>query len=256
MKRLIALVALLLLPLSASAEVAVPSSTTATSSDGGGGASTSVSVGVPSGLTSGDIWLIPCALDANGSGVINTPSGFTAAHAQIDGDPGYPEVRTFWKAAGSSETSVTVSGSTGVYVLWCGSIRITGANISNPIGNVATANPSGTGSSQAAPSVTVQNAGSAVIELYACSNTNDDTVLAITLPAGMTTLGAREGSHTYPTAEIGYALRDAGAFAPGDWTTNGDVEGHVAIAIEILPATEGGATPVPVFMHHYRMMQQ
>lgn len=220
--------------------VDVPSSTSATSTSAGGSGAASVNVNPPTGLTTGDVWLIVAVLDNNGTTTLNTPSGFTSGHSGVRGNPGYPYVQSFWKAAGASESAVTVSSTTGAWVLWCASIRCTGANTTNPIGNVATANPAGTGNSQAAPSVTVQGNGSAVIETYACSNTDDPTTVTITLPAGVTTLQAREGASTYPTAEVGYALRDAGAFAPGNWTNTSTVEGRVAIAIEILPAGGGG----------------
>jgi len=220
------------------AAVAIPSSTSATSSDASGGASVSVSVSPPSGLTTDDVWVIVVVLDADaGGGTINVPSGFAAVHAQISGNgSGYPHVRAFWKAAGASESAVSVSGSTGVYILWAASVRVTGADSASPIGNVTSTNPAGNGTTLSVPGITVQHDGSGVLLVAAASSLqqiNAETLL--TNPSGSTTLQSREGNHTWPTGEVAYVLRDAGSYSPSDWAISQNAEGRIAVTIEIKP---------------------
>src|SRR5690606_506481 len=132
---------------------------------------------------SGDTWVIVAVVDSNGAATLDTPSNFESAHAQVDGsDGGYPSVRTFWKIAGASETAVSVSASNGVYVLWCASIRVTGAHASSPIGNIATTSPSGSGTTLDAPDVPIQNDGSGAI-LVAGGIISSGTA-AFTAPSG------------------------------------------------------------------------
>ena len=63
-----------------------------------------------------------------------------------------------------------------------------------------------------------------------------------TVPSGATSLQARVGSSVYPAGRVGYELRNAGAYAPGNWTIHATdaSEGRVGITIEILPAAGGG----------------
>lgn len=219
--------------------VAFPSSTQATSTDAGGAGSTSVSVSPPSGLASGDTWVIVAVVDAIGT-TLQVPSGFTAAHAQVVGNQGYPFVRTFWKPAGSSESAVAVSASGGEnWILWAASIRATGAN-ANPIGNVATTNPSGSGTTLDAPDVTIQNADSGAIAILAGSPDGSSSTQPITIPSGMTALQAKTAP--FPVGSTAYQLVNAGSFTPGDWVFDGwpALQGRVGVTIEILPAAEGG----------------
>src|SRR5690606_243871 len=99
------------------------------------------------------------------------PSGFEAVHSQINANPGgYPGIRSFWKEAGSSESAVTVTASGGQnWIMWCASVRITGARTSGPIGNVATTNPTGTSYTLDAPDVTIQNDGSGAVLIFGCA---------------------------------------------------------------------------------------
>lgn len=243
---LIAILLALLIAAPAQAAVGVASSTSSNGTGSGAG-SVSFSTSVPSGLTTGDVWVISCTLDAVSGPSIATPSGFTAAHAQIDGNAGgYPSVRSFWKAAGASESAVTTSATgTGVYVMWCASIRVTGALTSGPIGNVATTNPTGSGNTLDAPDVTITNNDSAALLIMACSNTSDPTNLTITPPSGPTVLVEREGASTYPTASTAYELRaTAGSYTPGNWTTTDTPEGRIGITMELLPTGGGGGGSV------------
>jgi len=237
--------------------VAFPSSTQTASSDAAGGGSVNVNVNPPSGLTTGDVWAIVAVLDHDSS-TIATPSGFTPAHAQLDGTPGYPGVRTYWKIAGDSESAVNVSSSGGQnYVLWCASVRITGANTANPIGNVATTTPTGTGTTLGAPSVTIQNAGSGALLILAASPPSGS--LSITQPSGSTMLQARHQGNDFPSGAVAYELRNAGSYSPGTWSLHGANvgEGRIGVTIEILPAGGGGggsALPILIANHRGRQM--
>jgi len=217
--------------------VGFPSSTSATSTDAAGGGSVSVDVNPPPGLAPGEAWGIVAILDTDG-GTIATPSDFEPAHAQINGNPGYPALRTFVKAAGDDESAVTVSASGGQnYVLWCASIRISGADVDTPIGNVSTPSvPSGTGVTIEAPGITVQKAGSAALMIVAASPT--EGVLSIAQPGTSTLLQARHTPNEYPSGAVAYELRNAGAYTPGTWSlhTSNESEGRVAITLEISPA--------------------
>jgi hypothetical protein len=174
---------------------------------------------------------------------IQTPSGFTAAHAQIAGDPGYPALRTFFKIAGAGESAVTVTSSGGQnWILWCASVRATGAHASAPIGNVASSNPAGSANTHDAPDVTIQNADSGAFLGYGGSPNTSGTV-TFSVPSGTTLLQSRQGSGTttFPVGSTAFELRAAGAYAPGNWGTNITCEGRIGVTIEILPA--GGEEP-------------
>lgn len=213
-------------------------------------------VAVPSGLAAGDLWLIINVFDANAGGVINVPSGWTAVSTTLAGTPdGWPICRAFGKIAGASESAVTVSYTGTAWDMWSASIRLSGADPTTPIGNSGFLQSSGTANPTLvnAPDVTVQADGSLVV-LWGAQEGDSGTGAtgAITAPAGTTDIVGRTGANVFPIGKVSYEARNAGVYAPGDWSfpraNTPDALDGVVQTIEIRPAPAAAAELPPVIM--------
>lgn len=217
-----------------------------------GGSGGNCAVDPPSGLASGDGWLILCYADAD-PGVTISASGFTAASAELinDNDAGYPCYRAFCKVAGGSESTINIVYGTGAYDVQVVSIRLTGIHATTPIGNVAsvtndtqdTATPS-----YPVPGLTVQADGSLVITMAAWHAVGGWSWGLDSFPSGVAQIASRGdtyGGSQYPQWIIGADSVDAGSYAPsGTWSFTNDVgnamRNAVMQSIEIRPAASGG----------------
>lgn len=217
---------------------------TFTSSDHGGSGGTD-SVPPPSGISAGEIWVLLVAADSGGAAAIDVPTGFTAVHAQIEGERTWPEVRCFWKLAAGGDSNASLV-TTGTYVVYAVGLRLSGADTSAPIGNVATATSSGQTDTLNAPDVTIQDNGNLAILFLG----TEGHISAITVPSGTTAAGtARTGSDVFPAGAAAYEARNIGSYAPGNWTATrifgSNLLSGAAVTFEVrvpqsVPATYSG----------------
>lgn len=224
--------------------ISVALGTVASGSFGGG--SGNVSVSPPAGLTAGDAWVIQVWIDSGGSSSINTPSGFTAMHAQVTSSGGFPEYKAFFKEAGASESAVSVTTASGVYDMYCVPLRISGdidaSSLANFVGNVATFTPTGGGNSIDAPDITIQNNNSMALLTMGCNNAGNGNM---TSPSGTTELYERKGAGVYPCLDTAYQAVNAGSYTPGTFDWQNSDTGRLAVTLEILPAAGGVTEQVP-----------
>lgn len=210
-------------------------------------ANNSVTVTVPTSLAQNDVWLIAATIDADaGTVTISNPSGFTWIGSQYTGgDVGWPECGLFYKIAGASESSATLSYTGTDYDVVVYSVRINGNHTSAPIDATGTPiTPAGTGTTIDAPDITVAENGSLAILVAACEGGNPGTTF--TQPSGTTLIDSRVGNSIFPKAAIAYEARNSGAYAPGNWTIESDV-GRCAQTFSIKPAAT--ATTKPKFLN-------
>ena len=221
-------------------EVAYSTYTTASADYGGGGGN--LSVGVPSGLASGDLWLISSTVNNFGGAgdQIGVATGF-AAVSPAQRFSAAPEQRSQYKVAGSSESSASIAFASPSYLTYAFSARFTGTHASTPIGNVVTGTASsGSGSATVAPgTLMVQDAGSAVVVHVSFYPQADAG--AITPASGYTEAAEYGAANAYLAASLNYKLRGAGSETPGNFTCTSAsvVDERVAQAIEIRPSAGG-----------------
>jgi len=226
--------------------VALASSTTAFVALGGAGP-TSLSVNPPSGLQAGDLWVITVGADVDSLGKIGLPSGFTAVSASWWSSD-YPEGRSMWKIAGSSESAVNVPIQYG-FDVWACSQRWTGAHQTSPIGDVQDTNgdfyPGGTSPQTATPDpVSVASNGSAVV--VHTINAITDTSGYHEPPSGYTEIADREApGGSYVNFSVSYKQVNAGTETPGEVTIYaGSSISRIAMqTFVILPATVSATPP-------------
>lgn len=205
-----------------------------------GGGSGNISATVPSGLTTDDTWIVWGVDDNNGSdGAISAPTGFTAIDAGHRTGGGFPFQRGFWKTAGASESAVNLPFGSGTYGCTGYSVRLTGADTTNPIGNITTTAASAAATTIAVTAVTIQNNASLALSLAA--GYRSASVVTMTAPATMTRI-SYENTNDYQHSGIGYELVDAGSYSPGNWTYSGSSQNRTCTTVEILPAAGAGGT--------------
>jgi hypothetical protein len=203
-------------------------------------ANNAVTVTPPASLAAGEMWVILFAVDIdNGSSQnLSTPSGFTLVGSTWTGATSdFPLCAIFYKIAGSSESNVTISYTGNDFDAVAYSIRVTkGAGETLAIDAVGTVNrPTGSGTSVAAPAITVGANGSLAI-LYAAIGGNGGSVPTLTAPSGSTKRDDRTG---WPGVAFATAARNAGAYTPGNWTWTGSRSNRTAQTFSI-KATSGG----------------
>ena len=199
--------------------------------------SNSVSVSVPSGLASGNLWLVLLEVDTNynASNTILVPSGWTAVSSGGPaGGNSYPLARAFYKVAGASESAQTFSLSMpgGIWNVYGASIRITGADTSSPIDTTAF-----TTASKTPPARTVANDGSLSF-VWAANSLDSGSVI---MPTGYTLVGSQNTSWCIYIA--GYKAVNAGTETPGAFTLPGT--DTFAETIIIKPAGAGSTSLIP-----------
>lgn len=217
--------------------VSIVTSTSTTDTD----SNTSMSVAVPSGLTTGDLWLVCVVVDQDGGWTIALPSGWTSIFTTIQGAVGWPAMRAFAKIAGASESAVTVtwSGTGDSYDAWAASLRITGHHATNWLGNVGTAAlPSGEGSTIDAPDITIQDNGNLALLFAACEGDSTPAIDFSSVPSGSTLVVRRDGSNVFPSAGVAQQAVNAGSYAPGTWGQGND-QGRIGQTVEIRAAATG-----------------
>lgn len=212
-------------------------------------ANNSVTVTVPASLAQDEMWVVTVAIDTNGGTfTINTPSGFTQIGSQFDGaNDGFPECALYYKIAGASESSVTLTYFGADFDAVVYSIRITKeageALALDAIGTVA--RPTGAGTTVDAPDITVGADGSLAILFWALGG-NSGAAPAPTAPAGSTKQDDREG---FPGCAFATQSVNSGAFAPGNWSWTGSLPNRLAQTFSIKPAVPGVRRQSPVYVN-------
>lgn len=221
-------------------------------------ADNTVTAPVPSGLTSGDLWLVFIQTDTayNASNTITVPSGWTAVTAGAHGGGNqYPFARAFYKAAGASESAqaFTLSMPGGIYNAYGASIRLTGVNTTSPIDVQSTSTPSDF-SSIAPPSVTVAENDSIAIALLAQGSSFGSPAFAA--PSGYTLIGSQAGN--WCNSAYAYKTVNAGSLTPGNWTipvsSGGGYGNPYYYSQTIIFKPVGGASNITAISYH-RMQQ-
>lgn len=207
-----------------------------------------VSVNPPSGLTTDDLWLVLMSYDSDNRGTV-AATGFTniSNFNQQAAGGAFHSHAALWKKAGASETAVTftLTATGGIYSGKYISIRISGQHLTTPIDAFALTTPgTGGGSTIDAPDVTVASNGSLAI-LFAAIDTVAAQPAVGGVPSGTTNLSAGNATPSNPGGRAAYEARNAGAYAPGNWTYASSDDGRCAITVVIAPAA-GGSTPPPM----------
>lgn len=204
---------------------AYQTSTTGTFSGG------SLSANPPSGLASGDCWVVVgCQDDDNLTAV--APSGWTLIDARFNTT--WPNGFALCKpncSGSEGAQSITLTGGSGGGLYH--SIRVSGAHATNPL-DAVNEFVGGSGNSIDAPDITVANADSLAI-LVAVQNTHGTW----TPPSGTTEIAdTTDGS----SIKLGtaYEARNAGAYAPSTWLSSRIDGGLAALTFSIAPAAGGG----------------
>lgn len=233
-------IGLFLIPLPAFAQVSVHANSTITAFDNGG-ADASVSVSPPTGLASGDTWVIGFCADTNRAGAesLQDISGFTGIVAsQIPTGGVWPVARMWYKVAGASESAVNVTSAAGVF--WGSnymSVRLTGTHATTPFDTSALTNANSAATSTDVSNLTVANNNSMALLMYCHANTASPT-----LPTGTTAIGGGTGLLTSPGTGFAYQAVNAGTYDPAAWT-HASVSPRLSIVAVFAPA--GGAAAVP-----------
>jgi hypothetical protein len=210
--------------------VGFQSSTTANGNYSGG--SGNLTVGVPSGLTTNDCWLIISTADIDtGTGDISLASGFSAATANVAYS--YPKSRAQYKVAGASESSASVPHASSSYQVYATSMRFDGTHTSTPVGNASTDNGAGGSVTVTPPAVTIANDSSMAVTLCA-AYTSTSTPTWSAPPSSMTEVNAVEV--IYAPHIVAYKAVDTGSFSPGAFTNTQAMYQYVAFNIELVPA--------------------
>lgn len=231
----------LLLPSQAVAQVALHANSTITRHDNDG-ADASVAVSPPTGLASGDTWVIGFCADTARAGAesLQDISGFTAvvASQMPTGGGTWPVARMWYKIAGASESAVNVTSAAGVF--WGSnymSVRLTGTHATTPFDTHALTNANSAATSTDVSNLTVANNNSMALLMYCHANTASPT-----LPTGTTAIGGGTGLLTAPGTGFAYQAVNSGTYNPAAWT-------HTSVAprlsIVAVFAPSGGATIVP-----------
>lgn len=195
----------------------------------------SVTVTVPTSLAQDEMWVVLVIIDTNGGAfTINTPSGFTPIGSQFDGaDGGFPECALYYKIAGASESSVTITSTGTDFDSVVYSIRVTkdaGETLAlDAIGTVS--RPTGAGTTVDAPDITVGADNSLAILFWALGG-NGGSAPTPTAPTGSTKRDDRTG---FPGAAFATQAVNSGSFAPGNWSWSGSRGNRVAQTFSIKP---------------------
>jgi len=173
----------------------------------------------PTGLATGNKWIIYVVWDAEPGATVATPSGFNIVGSRIAGaDDGWPIVYVFEKTSGASESNATLTRTGGGnYHRVAYSIRVSGtAALSiDAVGTPTT--PTGTGTTIDAPDITIAQDNSLAL-LFAASVGTPTFGTTQTAPSGSTLVDGRSGNDVYPVAAFARQAVNAGSFAPGNWT--------------------------------------
>ena len=207
---------------------------------------------LPSGLAADDLLVLKVWVDGGSSVVIDTPSGFTAFAAQINGQDGWPNHKAFWKKATGSETSISlgISGATS-WDIGVVTERYDGQDLTTPVdGTPHTATPTGTSNTIAGGTLTVARDGSVATQSLGVEG---DSTTTFTVPTGTT--GMQERTSAFPAFSTAYIAKNAGSYASGDWTVSrsgsDNQDAVVFMAIIQPPAAGGGPSGSP---HYYNQL--
>ena len=211
-------------------------------------AATSTVIDKPSGLVSGDLWLVLITIDNNN--VITWPSGWTSVIAAPSGASDCRLEARYRIADGSEGATITVTH-TSKKTAW-ESMRITGHNSSAPAAAVA----NGEGDDRDPPALTPSWGAKDTLWLavYSFAETQSG---AMTYPTNYTngvTRAATSGSQyvgiSHAQRALNAASENPGAFTPTDFW------GSLAATIAIEPGAGGGgggSTQPPRSMHQHRL---
>lgn len=190
------------------------------------------SIPVPSGLASGDVWVI--AFETDHASITNLSlSGFTPVSNIVTTD--WPCGRAWYKVAGASETAanITASGPAGSTFAWEAfytSARVTGANTTTPLDTHSEVAYSGGAETSVDPAnMTVASNGSLAIGYMGVAASE-----TVSSPTGSTELFNH--SDNWTGGSIVYQAVNAGTFNPGAWGCSNASGGRFAQWFVIAPA--------------------
>lgn len=192
---------------------------------------TSLSANVPSGLAAGDTWVVVgCQDDDNFTAV--APSGWELVDARFNTTwpNGFAVLKTNCTGSETAQTiSITGGSGGGLYH----SIRLSGGHATTALDAVDEFAQAGSSTTIDAPDITVANDGSLAI-LVAVQNSFGTW----TVPSGATPIADTTDGGSIKLGS-GYEARDAGAYAPGNWTSSRNDQGRAALTFSIAPAAGG-----------------
>lgn len=193
-----------------------------------------VTVDPPSGLASGDLWLVSVLHDDN-SCTINPPAGWTGLTQYQGSGSSWPTARGFWKVAGAGESSVSFTVTGGDAATIAVSVRIDGQH-ATPIDASPTGATAGSGTTFDAPDATVTDAGSLAVLVCGCN-----ALRTLTRPAGTTGDVASVGDGAFNTLAVAYQSGvGSGSYTPGNWAYSSTAGGRIGQTIVVRPAAGGG----------------
>ena len=207
---------------------------------------TSTVITTPSGLASGDMWLVFISIDNNT--VITWPSGWTSIIAAAATTDVRLEVR-YKIADGTEGANVTVTH-TSKKTAW-ESLRITGHNSTAPEAAVMNDNGDDADPPNLAPSWGAKDT------LWFALFSHAEWLSGITYPTNYTNGTKRSGTSGSQLAGLAHARRELNSASenPGTFTPN-EVWGSLAATLAIEPSAGGGgggSTQPPRSMHQFRM---
>lgn len=215
-----------------------------------GGSGGNVSTSPPTGLTTGDIWVICAFADTDtGSGSISVPSGFTAVSDAHRYSNLYPLLRSFYKEAGASESAVDVAFGSGCYDCQTVSLRVSSADTLDIVSSEAESAGGASPQSLDAPDVTVSENSSVAVLVFGC-HVESGSASTISEPSGSTAVVKDQSG--YPQWGIAYEARSAGSYAPGNWTATSagkNCTNLTALTFVLYTAASGGGIPTAVLLN-------
>jgi hypothetical protein len=192
--------------------------------------------------SSGDM-LVVCiastAIGANPATALSTPSGWTSVISAEAGNASSVRISSFIKTGNGSESSVSISVSSGTMCWWACCSAYSGVDTASPLDGTAGSNVQESGVDINSPSITTTVDGAWAIFAYVfdddlSTNADHDS------DAGFlgTSRGYGEltgGGNGLAAAMADYVKTTAGATGTNTWSSNGDSDAGAAITFALAP---------------------
>ena len=192
--------------------------------------------------SSGDMLVVCIASTASGASpmpAMSTPSGWTSVISAEAGSSSAVRISAFIKEGNGSESSVSISVSSGTMVWFATCAAYSGVDTANPLDGTAGSNVQESGVDIKSPSITTTVDGARAIFAYVF---DDDlsTYADHDSDAGFlgTSRGYGEltgGGNGLAAAMADYVKTTAGATGTSTWSSNGDTDAGAAITFALAP---------------------